>query len=80
MNIAIEFPDKLKVNTLEHYKKFVAKNKIELINRYRARKAFSLEGINLSLGVPDDIMLFLFAGIAAYTEKVRNLFLNIIAK
>ena len=70
MNISIDFPDKLKINTLEHYKRYVAGNKIHLINRYRARKAFSLEGINLSLGVPDDIMLYLFAGIAAYTEKV----------
>ena len=70
MNISIDFPDKLKINTLEHYKRYVAGNKIHLINRYRARKAFSLEGINISLGVPDDIMLYLFAGIAAYTEKV----------
>jgi hypothetical protein len=71
MKLSIEFPDKLKINTLEHYKRFVAGSKVHLINRYRARKAFSLEGINLSLGVPDDVLLYLFAGIAVYTEKVN---------
>lgn len=42
-----------------------------LLESYRPRKAFSLEGINYQIDVPDDVLLYLFAGIAAYTEKVR---------
>lgn len=41
-----------------------------LLESYRPRKAFSLEGINFQIDVPDDVLLYLFAGIAAYTEKV----------
>jgi hypothetical protein len=51
----------------------VAKNDVKLLNRYRPRKAFSLEAINYNLDVPDDIMLLLFAGIACYKEKVASI-------
>ena len=42
------------------------------IEQFKARKAFSLEAIKYDLEVPDDILLYLFSGIAAYTEKVSN--------
>ncbi|CAD8210744.1 unnamed protein product [Paramecium pentaurelia] len=72
MKLTIAFPDFLKINTLEHYKKFVTNDPLYL-EQYRARKAFSLEGINYQLNIPDDIMLYLFSGIAAYTEKQSEL-------
>ena len=70
MKLSIDFPDKKKINTLEHYKYYVAGSNKDLVNRYKARKAFALEAINLDLGMDDDIMLYLFSGIGTYTEKV----------
>lgn len=73
MKLSIDFPDKLRINTLEHYKRYVAGSNVQMLNRYQARKAFSIEALNLELDVPDDILLYLFAGIAVYTEKPSNL-------
>ena len=62
------FPNYLRVNTLDHLKKF-ASQKLKTIDKQLLQNPFPLETLPLELGVPDWIMTLLFAGIGIYAPS-----------
>lgn len=68
----LNFPEHLRINTIEHLVKF-APNMKNVIDKNSLMCKYSLENIPQTFNVPDWVMLLLFAGIGIYSPYDKKL-------